>query len=314
MRSPRPARPQPPCGPPRLEDGTEAVHAHTTPNGPVHRHRLTPSVGCDRCASRTASCGGRPPPRPRSRAASTSTAAARRSGTRSRRRPGAIRDGSDAGVAADHRHRWRDDVALLAELGIPAYRFSVAWPRVQPTGRGPANEAGLDLYRQLVDALLEAGVEPVVTLYHWDLPQALEEAGGWPARATAEAFADYAAIVAGALGDRVRRWCTVNEPWCASMLGYAGGQHAPGRQEPAAAVAAAHHLLLGHGLAVDVLRRRRPTARSPSRSTRIRSSPPASGPRTSTPPGASTASPTAGGTTPCCAARTPTTSSTTSRR
>jgi beta-glucosidase len=169
-------------------------------------------------------------------------------------RPGAIADGSDPGVAADHRHRWREDVAILRDLGVPAYRFSVAWPRVQPTGRGPANEPGLDFYRGLVDALLEAGVEPVVTLYHWDLPLALEQAGGWPARGTAAAFGEYAAIVGDALGDRVRRWCTVNEPWCASMLGYAGGQHAPGRQEPAAAVAAAHHLLLGHGLAVDALR------------------------------------------------------------
>ena len=169
-------------------------------------------------------------------------------------RPGAIVDGTDASVAADHRRRWRDDVALLAELGIPAYRFSVAWPRVQPAGRGPANQPGLDWYRELVDALLDAGVEPVVTLYHWDLPQALEDVGGWPVRATAEAFAEYASIVDGAIGDRVARWCTVNEPWCSAMLGYAGGQHAPGRQEPAAAVAAAHHLLLGHGLAAQALR------------------------------------------------------------
>ncbi|MBA2280021.1 MAG: beta-glucosidase [Acidimicrobiia bacterium] len=169
-------------------------------------------------------------------------------------RPGAIRDGTDAIVAADHRRRWRDDVAVLADLGIAAYRFSVAWPRVQPTGRGAANEPGLDWYRELVDALLAAGIEPVVTLYHWDLPLALEDAGGWPVRATADAFADYAALVGKALGDRVARWCTVNEPWCASMLGYAGGQHAPGRQEPDASVAAAHHLLYGHGLATEALR------------------------------------------------------------
>jgi beta-glucosidase len=168
--------------------------------------------------------------------------------------PGAVRGGDVPLEAADHRHRWRTDVALLAELGIPAYRFSTAWPRVQPSGRGPASQPGLDWYRELVDGLLAAGVEPVVTLYHWDLPQALEDAGGWPARATAEAFGEYAALVGAALGDRVRRWCTVNEPWCAAMLGYAGGQHAPGRQDPAAAMAAAHHLLYGHGLAVDALR------------------------------------------------------------
>ena len=160
--------------------------------------------------------------------------------------PGAVRNGDDPRVAADHRRRWRDDVALLAELGIPAYRFSIAWPR--------ATRAGLDWYSAVVDELLTAGVEPVVTLYHWDLPQALEDAGGWPVRQTAEAFGEHAAVVAGALGDRVRRWCTVNEPWCASMLGYAAGHHAPGRRDPAAAVAAAHHLLYGHGLAVDALR------------------------------------------------------------
>jgi beta-glucosidase len=149
-----------------------------------------------------------------------------------------------------------DDVALLARLGIPAYRFSVAWPRVQPDGRGPASRAGLDFYRALVDELLDHDIEPVLTLYHWDLPQALEDAGGWPVRDTAWRFADYAALVADALGDRVRRWTTINEPWCAAMLGYAAGVHAPGRTEPGAAVAAAHHLLLAHGLAVDVLRPR----------------------------------------------------------
>lgn len=169
-------------------------------------------------------------------------------------RPGAIRDGSDGRVAADHRRRYLDDVALLADLGIGAYRFSVAWPRVQPDGRGPISTEGIDFYGALVDALLDAGVEPVVTLYHWDLPQALEDAGGWPDRDTAERFGDYAAVVGAALGDRVRHWGTVNEPWCSSMLGYAAGVHAPGRCDPAAAVRAAHHLLLGHGLAVDALR------------------------------------------------------------
>jgi beta-glucosidase len=164
--------------------------------------------------------------------------------------------GHTGAVAADHRRRMHDDVALMAELGLQAYRFSVAWPRVQPDGRGAADGPGLDFYRSLVDELLAHDIEPVATLYHWDLPQPLEDAGGWPARDTAGRFADYAALVADALGDRVRRWATINEPWCAAMLGYAAGVHAPGRTDPAAAVVAAHHLLLGHGLAVDVLRDR----------------------------------------------------------
>ena len=167
---------------------------------------------------------------------------------------GRVRGGDTPDVAADHRGRMAEDVALLAELGVPAYRFSIAWPRVQPEGRGRPSRAGLDFYRALVDELLDRGIEPVATLYHWDLPQALEDGGGWPVRATAERFGDYAAIVGAALGDRVRRWSTVNEPWCAAMLGYAAGVHAPGRAEPGAAAAAAHHLLLGHGLAVDALR------------------------------------------------------------
>jgi beta-glucosidase len=162
--------------------------------------------------------------------------------------------GATGTVAADHRRRIADDVALMARLGLPAYRFSVAWSRVQPTGGGASSAAGLDVYRALVDELLAHGIEPVATLYHWDLPQALEDAGGWPARDTAARFGDYAAVVGEALGDRVRRWTTVNEPWCAAMLGYAAAVHAPGRAEPGAAVAAAHHLLLGHGLAVDALR------------------------------------------------------------
>jgi beta-glucosidase len=161
--------------------------------------------------------------------------------------------GDSGAVAADHRRRMADDVALLAELGLPAYRFSIAWPRVQPDGRRAPSPSGLDFYRALVDELLARGIEPFVTLYHWDLPQALEDAGGWPARDTAGRFADYADIVGRALGDRVRHWTTVNEPWCAAMLGYGAGTHAPGRRDPAAAVAAAHHLLLAHGLAADAL-------------------------------------------------------------
>jgi beta-glucosidase len=152
------------------------------------------------------------------------------------------------------------DVELLAALGVDAYRFSISWPRVQPTGRGRVSHRGLDFYRALVDELLAHGIAPVATLYHWDLPQALEEAGGWPSRTTAARLGDYAALVAEALGDRIRRWTTVNEPWCSAMLGYAAGIHAPGRTEPGAAVAAAHHLLLGHGLAVDALRAAVPDA------------------------------------------------------
>jgi beta-glucosidase len=162
--------------------------------------------------------------------------------------------GDTGAMACDHRRRMADDVALMADLGLAAYRFSVAWPRVQPSGRGAISQPGLDFYRALVDELLDHGIEPVVTLYHWDLPQAREDEGGWTARATAEHFAGYAAAVAEALGDRVRRWTTINEPWCAAMLGYGAGIHAPGRTEPAAAVAAAHHVLLAHGLSVDVLR------------------------------------------------------------
>ncbi|HET7722242.1 MAG TPA: GH1 family beta-glucosidase [Acidimicrobiales bacterium] len=168
--------------------------------------------------------------------------------------PGNVRGGDDGRVAADHRRRMAEDVALLGELGVGAYRFSVAWPRVQPDGAGAISESGLDFYRSLVDRLLDVGVEPVVTLYHWDLPQALEDAGGWPVRDTAYRFSEYAATMGAALGDRVRRWSTICEPWCVSMLGYASGIHAPGRSEAGAAVAAAHHLLLGHGLAVDALR------------------------------------------------------------
>ena len=177
--------------------------------------------------------------------------------------PGAVLGGDTGDVTSDHFHRWREDVALMAELGLRAYRFSVAWPRVQPDGRGPVNEAGLDFYRQLVDELRTHDVEPWITLYHWDLPQALEDAGGWPERDTAERFAEYAAATVAALGDRVRFWTTLNEPWCAAFLGYAAGEHAPGRYEPAASVAAAHHLLLGHGLAVQALRASAAAANGP---------------------------------------------------
>ncbi|MET9066326.1 GH1 family beta-glucosidase [Streptosporangium sandarakinum] len=177
------------------------------------------------------------------------------------RQPGRIVNGENADVAIDHYHRYRDDVRLMAELGLGAYRFSVSWPRIQPDGSGPVNARGLDFYSRLVDELLERGVDPWVTLYHWDLPQALEDAGGWPSRETSKRFADYAAAVHDALGDRVRNWSTVNEPWCAAFLGYASGEHAPGRREPAQAVRAAHHLLLAHGLATQAMRAQRPDSR-----------------------------------------------------
>ena len=168
--------------------------------------------------------------------------------------PGRVRHGDTGDVACDHYHRYREDVALLASLGLGAYRFSIAWPRVLPAGTGAVNEAGLDFYERLVDALLEHDIEPHATLYHWDLPQVLEDAGGWPVRATTEAFAGYAEVVARRLGDRLATLATLNEPWCSSYLGYENGEHAPGRTEPAAALAAGHHLLVGHGLAVAAIR------------------------------------------------------------
>ncbi|MFF8414301.1 GH1 family beta-glucosidase [Streptomyces omiyaensis] len=170
------------------------------------------------------------------------------------RTPGKVRNGDTGDIAADHYHRVREDVALMRELGVTDYRFSVAWPRVQPTGRGPALQKGLDFYRRLCDELREAGIRPVATLYHWDLPQELEDAGGWPRRETAARFAEYAGIVADGLGDRVATWTTLNEPWCAAFLGYGNGVHAPGRTDDADALRAAHHLNLAHGWAVGALR------------------------------------------------------------
>lgn len=174
------------------------------------------------------------------------------------KQPGRVVNGEHADVAIDHYHRYRDDVRLMAELGLTAYRFSVSWPRIQPDGSGTVNPGGIDFYSRLVDELLSQGVDPWVTLYHWDLPQPLEDAGGWPARDTSKRFADYAAAVHDALGDRVRNWSTVNEPWCSAFLGYASGEHAPGRREPEKAVYAAHHLLLAHGLAAQAIRAQRP--------------------------------------------------------
>ncbi|MER7622140.1 GH1 family beta-glucosidase [Streptomyces sp. NPDC126503] len=170
------------------------------------------------------------------------------------RTPGKVRNGDTGDIAADHYHRVDEDIALMRRIGVTDYRFSVAWPRVQPTGRGPAVRTGLDFYRRLADGLLEAGIRPVATLYHWDLPQELEDAGGWPQRETAYRFAEYAGLVAEALGDRVATWTTLNEPWCAAFLGYGNGVHAPGRTSAVASLRAAHHLNLAHGLAARVLR------------------------------------------------------------
>ncbi|MEU8795354.1 GH1 family beta-glucosidase [Streptomyces sp. NPDC048643] len=164
--------------------------------------------------------------------------------------PGAVAAGDTGDLACDHYRRMPEDVDLLAGLGVDTYRFSVSWPRVQPGGRGPASRAGLDFYDRLVDRLLAKGVDPWLTLYHWDLPQELEDAGGWPHRDTAHRFADYAALVFDRLGDRVHAWTTLNEPWCVAMYGYADGMHAPGRRDRRAALHAVHHLLLGHGEAV----------------------------------------------------------------
>jgi beta-glucosidase len=169
--------------------------------------------------------------------------------------PGKVFGGHTGAEATDHYHRFAEDIGLMAQLGLRSYRLSVAWPRVQPGGRGPANAAGLAFYDRLVDALLAAGIAPAVTLYHWDLPQELEDRGGWAERDTAYRFAEYAALVGARLADRVALWSTLNEPWCSAFLGYGSGVHAPGRTDPAAALRAAHHLLLGHGLAVEVLPR-----------------------------------------------------------
>jgi beta-glucosidase len=167
--------------------------------------------------------------------------------------PGAVVGGDDGTVACDHYHRWPEDVAIMADLGLNAYRFSISWPRIVPAP-GVVNQAGLDFYSRLVDGLLARGLTPWVTLYHWDLPQWLEDRGGWASREVVDHFVHYATTVHAALGDRVRHWLTLNEPWCAAFLGYAGGQHAPGRQEPQAAVSAAHHLLLAHGRTIRALR------------------------------------------------------------
>lgn len=167
--------------------------------------------------------------------------------------PGKVAGGDTGDVACDHYHRMPADVAMMAELGLQAYRFSVAWPRIVPA-HGEVNRAGLDFYSRLVDELLAHDIKPWLTLYHWDLPQYEQDRGGWTNRDVAYRFADYAGVMYEALGDRVDIWTTLNEPWCSAFLGYSAGEHAPGHQDGDEALAAAHHLLLGHGLAVQRLR------------------------------------------------------------
>ena len=174
--------------------------------------------------------------------------------------PGTVYHGDTGDVACDSYHRYPEDIALLRQLGVGAYRFSLSWPRIVPKGQGTVNQAGLDYYSRLVDLLLENGITPVVTLYHWDLPQALQDAfGGWASRDIVEPFGEFAAVAAQALGDRVRHWITLNEPWVVAHVGYRAGRHAPGITDPAQAVAANHHLLLAHGRAVQAIRASSPS-------------------------------------------------------
>jgi len=170
------------------------------------------------------------------------------------RTPGKVRGGDTGDIACDSYHRYPEDADLLASLGLSSYRFSISWPRIFPTGAGPVNQAGLDHYKALLDTLAERGISGAATLFHWDLPQALQDQGGWASRDIALRFADYAAVVGEALGDRVERWITVNEPLVVTHLGYRVGVHAPGVADEAAAAATTHHLLLGHGLATAALR------------------------------------------------------------
>ena len=168
--------------------------------------------------------------------------------------PGAVRNGDTGAIACDHYHRVEADLELAAGLGLAAYRFSIAWPRIIPGGTGAVNQKGLDFYRRLVDGLHARGIKPVATLYHWDLPQPLQDAGGWASRDTVSRFCEYAQVVLDSLGDAVDQWVTINEAFCAGMIGYLQGRHAPGIRDLHAALAATHHLLLAHGLGVAALR------------------------------------------------------------
>ncbi len=174
--------------------------------------------------------------------------------------PGRVHQGDTGDIACDHYHRSPEDIDIMKSLGLNGYRFSISWPRVYPDGRGQINPAGLDFYDHLVDKLLEAGIEPYVTLYHWDLPQALQDEGGWPARATAEAFVEYAETLSKRLGDRVKYWVTFNEPFVSAFVGYQEGRHAPGHTDLGETLASAHHLLLAHGWSVPVIRANSPEA------------------------------------------------------
>ncbi len=174
--------------------------------------------------------------------------------------PGKVQNGDTGDVACDHYHRYRDDVALMQRLGLQAYRFSISWPRVLPEGRGRINPAGLDFYDRLVDVLLEAKIQPFVTLYHWDLPHALQDWNGWGNRDTSAYFADYAALMAHRLGDRVKNWMTLNEPQVVTFNGHRGGEHAPGLRDEKLALQVSHHLLLAHGLAAQAIRAMDPQA------------------------------------------------------
>ena len=174
--------------------------------------------------------------------------------------PGKIYQDQTGDTAADHYHRWQEDIQIMSDLALHAYRFSISWPRIVPEGVGKPNPAGLDFYDRLVDALLERGIQPFPTMFHWDLPQRLQDQGGWQNRQTAYHFADYVALVAERLGDRVKSWITHNEPFVAAILGHFTGEHAPGLQDPFVAIQAGHHLLLSHGLAVQALRSALPRA------------------------------------------------------
>src|SRR5512138_1997769 len=169
--------------------------------------------------------------------------------------PGKIRNNDTGDVAADHYRLWKKDIGLMKKIGLQAYRFSISWPRILPKGRGKVNQKGVDFYSKLVDGLLGANIIPFITLDHWDLPQVLEEEGGWPVRSTAEAFVEYTDVISRALGDRVKNWITHNEPAVVSWMGYSTGQHAPGLQDYALGICAAHHLLLSHGQAIPIIRR-----------------------------------------------------------
>ena len=168
--------------------------------------------------------------------------------------PGKVENGDTGDVACDHYHRWKDDINIMKEIGLQAYRFSTSWGRILPEGRGKINQKGLYFYNQLVDGLLEAGITPYLTLYHWDMPQVLQDQGGWPSRDIISAFTEYADVVSQALGDRVKHWTTFNEPWVVAFLGYEIGMHAPGHKNTQEALQAAHHLLLSHADAMPIIR------------------------------------------------------------